>query len=95
MPYRPKQILGIVEIAYGIVPSQGAGYASELARALISHARADSRVELIIAHTLPTENASTSVLTKCGFVFRGEVDDPDDGRVWRWELRSGGAGPGA
>ncbi|HJQ54215.1 MAG TPA: GNAT family protein [Gemmatimonadaceae bacterium] len=86
---------GTVEIAYGIVPShQGAGYATEVARALISFARADSTVDLIIAHTLPTRNASTSVLAKCGFVFTGEVDDPDDGRVWRWELRSDGDGSG-
>lgn len=80
---------GTVEIAYGIVPShQGVGYATEVARALVRHAQTDTSVKVIIAHTLPANNASTKVLTKCGFVFSREVDDPDDGRVWRWELRS-------
>ena len=37
------------------------------------------------AHTAPTANASTRVLAKCGFDFVGEVMDPEDGRVWRWE----------
>ena len=30
-------------------------------------------------------NASTRVLTKCGFRHVGEVMDPEDGLVWRWE----------
>lgn len=76
---------GVVEIAYGIVPShQGRGYATEVARALMSYALRESSVNLIIAHTLPANNASTKVLAKCGFFFDGEIDDPDDGLVWRW-----------
>jgi len=42
-------------------------------------------VELVIAHTLPTANTSTRVLTRCGFRFVGDVVDPDDDPVWRWE----------
>ncbi len=38
-----------------------------------------------LAHTCPEPNASTRVLTKCGFRRVGEVMDPDDGLVWRWE----------
>ena len=30
-------------------------------------------------------NASTRVLTKCGFRHIGQVIDPEDGPVWRWE----------
>ncbi len=37
------------------------------------------------AHTLPENNASAHVLKKCGFDFVGEVVDPEDGRIWRWE----------
>ena len=37
------------------------------------------------AHTLPTPNASTRVLAKCCFQYIGEVIDPEDGLVWRWE----------
>ena len=78
---------GAVEIAYAIVPSfQGQGYGLELASALVAFACADPRVHLLRAHTLPEANASTRVLAKCGFAHRGEVIDPEDGPVWRWEL---------
>ncbi len=82
----PPDASGMVEIAYGIVPSrQGRGYATEAAGALLRFAAADDRVRLVRAHTLPEGNASTRVLTKCGFVHVGEVVDPEDGLVWRWE----------
>jgi [ribosomal protein S5]-alanine N-acetyltransferase len=42
-------------------------------------------VRLVRAHTLPEPNASTSVLAKCGYRYVGEVMDPEDGLVWRWE----------
>jgi [ribosomal protein S5]-alanine N-acetyltransferase len=77
---------GVVEIAYGVVPSrEGRGYATEAARALIHFATNDPRVRTIRAHTRPEKNASTRVLTKCGFLQVGPVDDPEDGPVWRWE----------
>jgi len=77
---------GMVEIAYGIVPSrQGQGFATEAAGALLRFAAADRRVRLLRAHTLPEANASTHVLRKCGFVHIGGVVDPEDGPVWRWE----------
>lgn len=77
---------GVIEIAYGIVPSrEGRGYATEAARALIHFAGKDPRVRLMRAHTLPTANASTRVLKKCGFAHVGDVVDPEDGPVWRWE----------
>lgn len=77
---------GMVEIAYGIVPSfQGHGYATEAAAALVRFAFASGQVRLVRAHTLPVANPSTGVLTKCGFRCTGIVTDPDDGPVWRWE----------
>lgn len=82
----PPDADGMVEIAYGIVPSrEGRGYATEAAGALVRFAQVDDRVRLIRAHTMPEANASTHVLRNCGFVHVGEVIDPDDGRVWRWE----------
>jgi RimJ/RimL family protein N-acetyltransferase len=82
----PPNSDGVVEIAYGIVPShQRQGYATEAAAALVSFARADPRVRRLIAHTLPERNASTRVLARCGFEFKGDVVDPEDGPVWRWE----------
>src|SRR5262245_36657572 len=77
---------GVVEIAYGVAPEhQGKGYATEAAAALVSYAFSDGQVRVVRAHTLPESNASTRVLTKCGFRRVGEVIDPDDGLVWRWE----------
>jgi len=84
---------GTVEIAYGVVPSrEGRGYATEAAAALVRFASADKRVRVIRAHTLPQPNASTRVLTKCGFVHIGDVVDPEDGPVWRWERSAGHIG---
>jgi len=78
---------GAVEIAYGIVPDyQGNGYATEAAQALVAYARNSANVRTIRAHTLPEKNASTRVLLKCGFHQVGEIHDPEDGIVWRWEL---------
>jgi RimJ/RimL family protein N-acetyltransferase len=77
---------GVVEIAYGLAPEyQGKGYATEAAQALVSYAFSNSQVRVVRAHTLPETNASTRVLAKCGFRRIGEVVDPDDGLVWRWE----------
>jgi [ribosomal protein S5]-alanine N-acetyltransferase len=77
---------GAVEIAYGIDPEhQGKGYATEAAAALVSYAVGTAKVCIVRAHTLPEPNASTRVLSKCGFRRVGEVVDPDDGLVWRWE----------
>jgi RimJ/RimL family protein N-acetyltransferase len=82
----PPTADGAVEIAYGIDPDhQGKGYATEAATALLDFAFADSRVRVVRAHTLPEANASTRVLTKCGLRCIGEVIDPEDGPVWRWE----------
>lgn len=77
---------GIVEIAYGVTPDQqGKGYATEAADALVSYAFGEDQVRLVRAHTFAAANASARVLTKCGFKAVGEVIDPEDGLVWRWE----------
>jgi RimJ/RimL family protein N-acetyltransferase len=77
---------GVVEIAYGLATEhQGKGYATEAAEALVGYAFGSGEVSIVCAHTLPEPNASTRVLTKCGFRKIGEVIDPEDGLVWRWE----------
>src|SRR4051812_37331072 len=76
---------GVGEIAYGVEPEQqGKGYATEAAAALTAFAFAQN-VPTVRAHTLPEPNASTRVLTKCGYRHLGQVIDPEDGPVWRWE----------
>jgi [ribosomal protein S5]-alanine N-acetyltransferase len=78
---------GAVEIAYAVkLEQRGRGYAKEAARALVDFAFGNDGVRLVRAHTLPQTSASTSVLTACGFAPLGEVMDPEDGLVWRWEL---------
>jgi RimJ/RimL family protein N-acetyltransferase len=78
----------MVEIAYGIAPGyQNRGHATEAAQGLIAYALASGRVRTIRAHTLPQQNASTRVLTKCGFTLIGEVTHAEDGVVWRWEMQ--------
>ena len=77
---------GVVEIAYGIAPDeQGKGYATEAARALVAFARTFPEVKVIRAHTLADGVASKRVLEKCGFQYVGEVVDPEDGPVLRFE----------
>lgn len=87
--FKGAPVDGVVEIAYGIEERErGKGYATEAAAALSHRALDDARVQVVRAHTLPVANASTRVLTKCGFTKVGEVVDPDDGPVWRWEIRA-------
>ena len=82
----PPSSDGIVEIAYGINPEHRSnGYATEAAAGLTDFALSCNEVRVVRAHTLPENNASVKVLTKCGFRHIGEVLDPDDGLVWRWE----------
>jgi [ribosomal protein S5]-alanine N-acetyltransferase len=83
----PPDSKGVAEIAYGIAPAyQGRGYATEAAKALIDFAVGDPRVKMICAHTLAGENASTSVLKKCGLKRVGDAVDSESGlAVWRWE----------
>lgn len=81
---------GVVEIAYGIAADQqGKGYATEAAMALVRYAFASGEVSLVRAHTLPDSAASKRVLAKSGFQHVGEVMDPDDGLVWRFEKTMG------
>jgi RimJ/RimL family protein N-acetyltransferase len=77
---------GVVEVAYGIDPShRGRGLATEATGGLVGFALASGRVRVIRAHTKPDNPASARVLAKCGFRRVGEVIDPEDGLVCRWE----------
>jgi ribosomal-protein-alanine N-acetyltransferase len=84
----PPDADGMAEIAYGIAPAwQGKGLATLAANELIDFARRSRLVVTLRAHTLPEPNASTRVLGKCAFQRTGEINDPADGLVWRWERR--------
>jgi [ribosomal protein S5]-alanine N-acetyltransferase len=89
--YKGKPVDGIVEIGYEIAPAyRNKGLATELANALLANAFTFEDVHTVVAHTLGEENASTGVLKKCGFKKRGEINDPDDGLIWKWELKRAG-----
>ena len=76
---------GEVEIAYMTFPAfERRGFATAMAAALIEVARTGGAA-MAIAHTLPEENASNRALRRNGFAYAGEVMDPEDGLVWRWE----------
>jgi RimJ/RimL family protein N-acetyltransferase len=83
----PPDADGVVELAYGVdMPHRGRGYATAAAGALAAFAFASGQVRLVRAHTKPDNGASERVLEKCGFGRVGEVTDPEDGLVCRWEL---------
>lgn len=86
--YRGKpDFTGSVEIGYQVSEKfRKQGYAYEMAKALINYAFAHNTVKKVIAHTSPDENPAVKILRRCGFEFAGEHLDPEDGKVWRWEL---------
>jgi [ribosomal protein S5]-alanine N-acetyltransferase len=77
---------GEVEIGYSVAPShRGRGVATTAARLMIESARA-AGVRVVCAHTLAEDGPSTAVLRRVGMHNVAELDDPDVGLVWRWEL---------
>lgn len=84
---------GAVEIAYFTFPGEeGRGVATAMATALVQVASdAWPKVATVRAHTLRERNASCRVLEKLAFQAAGDVIDPEDGPVWRWERPVRGA----
>ena len=79
---------GTIEIGYEIASDYwNRGFATEAAMGMIDFAFAHSEVHAVIAHTLAESNASNRVLQKLGMLFVAELDDPEDGQIWRWQLR--------
>lgn len=77
-----------VEIAYyTFLQYKQRGYGTSMARQLVEIAKASSEASFVIAHTLRKENASARICRRLNFQCQGEVDDPEDGIVWRWRLR--------
>lgn len=78
---------GMVEIGYALSPDYcGQGLGTEAAQGLIDEAFSWAIVEMVDAHTLAEENASTKVLEKCGAQKIGEENDPEDGDIWHWRI---------
>ncbi len=78
---------GVVEIAYFTFPDfEGVGVGTGMAQELLARAFAEPVVNSVIAHTKGKKSASARVLEKVGMTCTGQVDHPEDGRVWRWDL---------
>ncbi len=78
---------GRVEIAYMTFPEyEGRGIAAEMARQLVQIARNADPEITVTAQTLPKENASISILRKQGFAFEREIEHPEDGLLWQFQL---------
>lgn len=80
------------EVAYFTFPGhEGRGIATRMAASLmaLSSDAARSKGVSFVAHTLPAEGASTSILRKLGFECLGSTQHPDDGEVWRWRRKGG------
>lgn len=91
----PPGAHGMVEVAYEVTPAyRGRGYAREAARALSEWALGAGGARGVCAHTRPDNPASARVLAASGFTLVGEVDDPEDGLVQRWERRAPAEGDG-
>lgn len=84
----PPDESGTVEIGYEIaVEYRNRGFATEAARGMIEYAFSHEEVQAVSAHTLAVTNASNAVLEKAGMRFNGERADPEEGTVWRWQIR--------
>lgn len=78
---------GEVEIAYFTFPGhEGRGIATRMAATLLDLTLPVASLHGLrfVAHTLPHEGASTSILRRLGFSLLGPVDHPEDGTVWKW-----------
>ncbi len=77
---------GDVEIAYSTFePYEGRGYATDMGRSLLAAARSAPEVRCVLAHTLPQETASTTILRKLGMHLDGEVNAPGLEAVMNYE----------
>jgi RimJ/RimL family protein N-acetyltransferase len=83
----PPDQSGMVEIGYEIAAEYwNRGLATEAAQGMIDYAFAHEEVQAVMAHTLAEKNASNSVLQKVGMKFIAEVSDPEEGKIWRWQI---------
>lgn len=68
---------GSVEIGFSVVPeAQGRGYASEIVKALVTRAFKQPGMQTVIAHTYDSNEPSTRVLLRCGFLRVGAGGEP-------------------
>ncbi len=83
----PPDEFKTVEITYGIEPQyRSYGYATESVCALKVFLKSYPQVNTLRAHCNRENIASERVLFKAGLRLIGEIEDPEDGLVNRWEI---------
>jgi [ribosomal protein S5]-alanine N-acetyltransferase len=81
---------GEAEIAYTSFPGhEGRGVATRMAQELLRLSGPAARAAGVrfVAHTLPEEGASTTILRKLGFEGPQPIMHDEDGLVWKWVER--------
>jgi len=79
---------GMVELGYEVIESyRNQGYAREITNMLVKTAFGDDEVKKVWAPPAAKENPSASVLAKCNFTKIDEIEDEEDGMIWRWERK--------
>lgn len=85
--FKGRPLHGKVEIAYGTFSSyRNRGIGTAICRKLVELARATDPNVIVTARTLRTESHSTRILRRNNFVKKGTVVDPEDGKVWEWQV---------
>jgi [ribosomal protein S5]-alanine N-acetyltransferase len=78
---------GEIAIGYEIAPQfRNRGFATAAVIEILWYAFSRSEVAAVVAHTLPEQNASNTVLQKVGMSFFGELPDKKHGSVWCWRI---------
>src|SRR5258707_9022491 len=86
--FKGQPIHGIIEIAYGTFEKyRNQGIGTEICKQLVRLSLKTDPSIKITARTLPEENFSTRILRKNNFIFKGIVNDPEDGEVWEWVFK--------
>lgn len=84
--FKTPPVSGQVEIAYFTFPEcERNGVGKRMAQRLVDVAFKHGVVR-VVAQTLPTRSASTSILESISFKYAYDVIHPEDGRVWEWHL---------
>lgn len=90
--WKGSPVDGVAEIGYAVAPSRrGQGIATAAVRHFTARARSEG-LKMVLAYTVPSESASTTVLGRCGFEMVGLVNNRDGAVLWRWELAIPGPG---
>lgn len=81
----PDEARAVEPAWFTFPPYENRGYGTRMAAHLVRVAAENpDQVVQLIAHTEPEHNASAKICERNGFELLGEIEHPQDGRVWRW-----------